>query len=93
MADKILFAGKRKDMPGVYASFDLLVLPSFNEAMPMCILEAMAASKPVVASNVGAGPDLVLPGLTGSLVPPANAALLADQIIELLKDRLRLDKL
>lgn len=86
VADKVLFAGKRKDMPGVYASFDLLVLPSFNEAMPMCILEAMAASKPVVASNVGAVADLVLPGLTGSLVPPANSTRLADQIIELLKD-------
>ena len=86
IAGKVLFVGKRNDMPGVYASLDLLALPSFDEAMPMCILEAMAASKPVVASSVGAVADLVLPGLTGSLVPPANAALLADQLIGLLKD-------
>ena len=86
IADKVLFVGRKNDMPGVYASINLLALPSFDEAMPMCILEAMAASKPVVASNVGSVADLVLPGLTGSLVPAADIAQLAASITELLKD-------
>ena len=89
IAGKVFFVGKRNDMPGVYSSFDLLALPSFDEAMPMCILEAMAASKPVVASHVGAVADLVLPGLTGALVPPSNAALLAEELIGLLKDPIK----
>jgi glycosyltransferase involved in cell wall biosynthesis len=68
-----IFAGQRHDMPQVYASLDVLVLPSFSEGMPMAILEAMAASKPVVATDVGAIPSVVIPEKTGILVKPGNA--------------------
>jgi glycosyltransferase involved in cell wall biosynthesis len=83
---KVTFTGTRADMPGVYASFDLLVLPSFDEALPMCLLEAMSAAKPVIATNVGGVPRLVIPGRTGLLVEPGDTAGIAAAILRLLKD-------
>ncbi len=84
IADNVIFTGARNDMPGVYASFDMLVLPSFEEAMPMCVIEGMAAGKPVIATAVGAIPELVLPGTTGLLVTPGDAAGLAAAILQML---------
>jgi len=80
----IILTGERGDMPEVYASFDLMVLPSQIEAMPMCLLEAMAAGKPVIATNVGAIPRLVVDGKTGLLVE-SNHDALAAAILRLLQ--------
>jgi glycosyltransferase involved in cell wall biosynthesis len=66
--DRVIFAGHREDMPGVYSSLDVLVLPSINEGLPMTLIEAMAAARPVVATPVGAVPKLVIPEQTGLLV-------------------------
>lgn len=82
----VIFTGARKDMPAVYASMDIVVLPSLVEAMPMCLLEAMAAGKPVIATNVGTIPAMVLPEQTGLLVDPGDAGQLANSIIRLLSD-------
>lgn len=82
----VIFAGQRQDMPGVYASLDLLVLPSLTEGMPMTILEAMAARKPVVATRVGAVPRIVIPERTGLLTAPANIEDLRDALARLLAD-------
>ena len=68
----VIFTGERRDMPEIYASLDIVVLPSLSEGMPMAILEAMAAGKPVVASCVGAIPGVVLPNRTGLLVEPGD---------------------
>ncbi len=63
---EVVFAGKRDDMAAFYASVDMLVLPSFEEAMPMCLLEALAAAKPAIATPVGAVPTkVIVPGVTG----------------------------
>jgi succinoglycan biosynthesis protein ExoA len=83
----VVFTGVRRDMPEVYASLDVMVLPSLDEAMPMCVLEAMAAGVPVVATRVGAVPGLVVPGETGELVEPGDRAGLAAAILRLLRDR------
>jgi glycosyltransferase involved in cell wall biosynthesis len=82
--DRVVFTGVRHDMPGVYASFSMLALPSLDEAMPMCVLEAMAASKPVVATRVGSVPKLVIPAKTGELVEPGNATALAEAMLRIL---------
>jgi len=86
IASRVLFAGNRKDMPAVYASLDMLVLPSFAEAMPMCLLEALSAARPVIATPVGAVPKVILPGVTGLLCEPGDAAALSSAIVRLLRD-------
>ncbi len=86
MEANVVFAGQRQDMPGVYASLDLLVLPSLTEGMPMTILEAMAARKPVVATRVGAVPRIVIPEQTGLLTTPGNIQELRDALARLLAD-------
>jgi len=84
IATSYVFAGQRHDMPEVYASLDVVVLPSFSEGMPMSILEAMAAGKPVVASPVGAIPAVVQADRTGLLVEPGNVTGLYEAIKKLL---------
>jgi len=85
VTDRVLFAGVREDMPQVYGSFDLLVLPSLCEAMPMCVLEAMAAGKPVIATRVGAVPKLIEDDKTGMLIEPGDVAGLSAAILKLLE--------
>jgi glycosyltransferase involved in cell wall biosynthesis len=70
----------------VLASFTVSVMPSLNEALSNVVLESMAAGAPTVATRVGGTPEAVIDGGTGILVPPGNAAALADAIIELLNN-------
>jgi glycosyltransferase involved in cell wall biosynthesis len=84
ISDRVMFAGERRDMPGVYGSLDVLVLPSFDEAMPMCLLEGLAAARPVVASEVGEIPDLIQHGVTGLLMEPGNVDDLAQALLRFL---------
>jgi len=65
---------------------DIFVLPSLLEGLPNALLEAMAAAKPVVATDVGGVPDLVVDGKTGLLVSPRDASRLAEAITLLLSD-------
>ena len=74
LRSKTVFAGQRGDMANVYAACDIFVLPSLNEGLPMTVLEAMAAARPVIATNVGAIPTVVRNGETGLLVEPRDVA-------------------
>lgn len=80
------FAGTRNDMPGVYASLDIFVLPSLYEGLPMALLEALAAGKPVIATPVGAVPKLIQNQETGLLVEPENSQSLYTAICRLITD-------
>jgi len=82
----VLFTGSRSDMPSVYASLDIFVLPSLSEGMPMVVLEAMASRKPVIATDVGAVSKLVIPGQTGMLVPAADTERLTQAMLLLAQD-------
>jgi len=86
IAKQVVFVGARDDMPGVYSSLDLVVLPSYIESMPMCLLEAMAAGKPVVATRVGAVPQLVASDQIGLLVEPGSVDALSTGIRRVLED-------
>jgi glycosyltransferase involved in cell wall biosynthesis len=83
---RVVFTGRRDDVPAVTAALDVAVLPSYREAQGLSILEAMALSRPVVASNVGGIPEMIEDGVTGLLVPPADPAALAEAISRLLLD-------
>ncbi len=83
---KVVFTGRREDVPAVVAALDVAVLPSYREAQGITILEAMALGRPVVASNVGGIPEMVEDGRTGLLVPPHDPVALADAIVRLLTD-------
>jgi glycosyltransferase involved in cell wall biosynthesis len=87
IARKVIFAGARDDMPGVYASFDLVALPSLAESMPMCLLEAMAAGKPSIATRVGDVPRLIVSEQSGMMVEPGDVKGLASAILRVLQDR------
>lgn len=67
---------------------DALVLPSYNEALPMTILEAMAVGLPVVASTVGTIPEIVDDGVTGLLYPPGDIHILARHLMTIARDPL-----
>jgi glycosyltransferase involved in cell wall biosynthesis len=74
------------DVPAWLDAFDLFVLPSFTEGTPRALLEAMAMELPVVATSVGDIADGVLTSSSGEVVPPGDAAALADAILRLLAD-------
>jgi glycosyltransferase involved in cell wall biosynthesis len=72
--------GHREDVPRILAAADILVLPSEREAVPMAILEAMAAGLPVIATAVGSVAKLVEDRVTGYLVPPQAPDLIASKL-------------
>ncbi len=78
--NKVIFMGERSDVPGILKTFDVFVLPSLNEGMSNTILEAMATGIPVIASNVGGNPELVIDGRTGFLFPSNDVESLAQKI-------------
>jgi glycosyltransferase involved in cell wall biosynthesis len=80
------FLGERDDVPELLGKADVFVLSSHSEGLPISILEAMAAGLPVVASNVGGVPEVVVDGHTGLLVPPGDPQSLAEAIERLLED-------
>ncbi|MCD6228603.1 MAG: glycosyltransferase family 4 protein [Candidatus Omnitrophica bacterium] len=82
---EVIFTGRREDIPDILKNIDIFVLPSHLETFPMCILEAMAFSKPVVAVEVGGIPELITED-TGILVRPNDLDGLTRAITELLKD-------
>jgi glycosyltransferase involved in cell wall biosynthesis len=78
--------GERTDVPELLAEADVFVLSTRSEGLPLSVLEAMAAGLPVIASNVGGIPELVLDGVSGVLVPPGDPGALAEAIERLLED-------
>lgn len=87
LRDAVLFAGERRDVPDLVASFDLQVVPSlWLEASPATIKEAMAMGVPVVASRVGGTDEIIADGVDGLLVPPGDRPALRDALLSLIRD-------
>ncbi len=88
--DKVLFVGEVSDefLPKYYSVADMLVLPSKDrsEGFGLTILEANASGKPVIGSNIGGIPGILIDNKNGILVPPNNPTLLANAISRLSKD-------
>lgn len=79
--------GVRHDMDMVYAALDILVVPSEAEGTPRVVIEAQMRGIPVVATRVGGVPDLVVDGVTGTLVPPDRPEAIAAAVTTLLQSR------
>jgi glycosyltransferase involved in cell wall biosynthesis len=93
ISDRLHLAGERPQLPNLHGLFDVSVLCSTTEAFPNSVLEAMAASRPVVATDVGGTPDAVREGATGLLVPPSDPSRLAGAIERLYNEPATRDKL
>jgi glycosyltransferase involved in cell wall biosynthesis len=89
VADRVRWAGYRRDVDAILTGCDLFVLPSLQDAFPTVLLEAMAAGLPAVASATGGIPEIVEPEETGVLVPPGDWQQLATAIADLLPDPAR----
>ena len=96
--ESIIFTGWQKDMTSIYGAMDIVTLTSFNEGTPVTLIEAMAATKPVVATDVGGVRDLL--GIidkrsthgyklarNGILVPSGRGEILARALLFLLENR------
>jgi glycosyltransferase involved in cell wall biosynthesis len=85
--DRVVFAGELTDTRPAYAAMDIFTLTSVQpEPLGGVISEAMCMGLPVIATNVGGPPDLVVEGVTGFLVPPGDPKALADAIEKLARD-------
>jgi len=90
IADRVIFTGWREDIPEILAVLDIVVLASLNEAVGRVLLEAGAAGKVVVATNVGGIPEILKDNETGILVPPGDSGRIADALVSLLTDSRRM---
>ena len=86
VSEQVIFAGMRKDVPRLLAASDVFLLPTLTEALPTVLAEAMAAKLPVVASQVGGIPEMILDGQNGFLVAPGDLDGLSSACIRLLEN-------
>jgi glycosyltransferase involved in cell wall biosynthesis len=89
LQERVTILGWRDDVPRLLSALDLFVLPSRWEGMPLAILEAMASSVPVVASDISGNRDLVSHGEDGFLFDSENDEQLAERLLELVEDPAR----
>ncbi|MDA7429909.1 glycosyltransferase family 4 protein [Primorskyibacter aestuariivivens] len=88
LADVVEFAGYRSqsEVAEALRETDALVLPSFAEGVPVVLMEAMAAARPVVTTRIAGVPELVEDGVSGRLVPPGDVDALVEALREILSD-------
>lgn len=83
-AERIVFAGMRKDIPELLSVSNIFILPTLTEALPTVLAEAMALRIPILATRVGGIPEMVEDGINGRLVPPADIQQLVSVCNEML---------
>lgn len=86
ISDNVRFIGRRSDVVDVLWALDVFVMPSEAEGLPISILEAMAAQRCIVSTEVGAIPDVLEHGVCGVLVPPMSSQAIADAVNVVLGD-------
>ncbi|HLA41187.1 MAG TPA: glycosyltransferase family 4 protein [Candidatus Glassbacteria bacterium] len=85
LESRVIFMGFQHNLVKIYAGLDIVTLSSFNEGLPVALIEAMAAGKPVVSTDVGGVRDLILDGDNGLLVPSNDSRALAEALHFLLR--------
>ncbi|MBS1113636.1 MAG: glycosyltransferase [Nitrospirae bacterium] len=89
----VIFAGSRMDIPDLLSAMDIFVFPSFREGLGNALLEAMAAGKPIIATDVAPMREIINSEEVGILVPPKDSNALASAIEVLMSDRVRAEAL
>ena len=89
LTNVVIFTGLRSDIEGILHMAEIFILSSLWEGLPNALLEAMAAGKPVVATEVGGIPELLVHEETGILIPPADTDALAIAVMDLLRNKLK----
>jgi glycosyltransferase involved in cell wall biosynthesis len=84
ISDTVIWTGFRTDVAELLSAMDIYVQPSVNEGLSLSILEAMAAGKPVIATEVGGAREVITDQVTGRLVPPGSFEAIRDAIVDLL---------
>ena len=85
LRNKLILTGWRKDIPQLLAAMDVFVLTSLWEGLPICVLEAMASARPVVATDTGGIREIISEGRTGFLVPCRSMEEMSQKVAFLLK--------
>lgn len=93
VGDRLHLLGLRADVGTVLAGADVFVHPSLSEGLPLALIEAMLAARPIVASAVGEIPSALRDGAAGMLVPPGDAPALANALAAVLADPARARRL
>jgi glycosyltransferase involved in cell wall biosynthesis len=86
ISEQVDFLSVRNDVPELLSAADSVLMPSLTEGFPRTAIEAMAAGKPVIATNVGGTPEAIIDGETGILVPARDSDALASAIVRLVGD-------
>lgn len=86
LRERVFFFGFRSDTPNWLGACTAFVLPSLYEGFPIALLEAMAAGKPVIATAIPGNDEVVIPGVTGLLIPPKDPGALAEAIRRVLAE-------
>jgi glycosyltransferase involved in cell wall biosynthesis len=84
LEQQLVLTGFRRDVADFYRIADLFVMSSVQEGLGTAVLDALAMAKPVVATDTGGLPEIIIDGKTGRLVAPADPAALAQGIVEML---------
>ena len=83
---KVVFTGTRHDIADILNDLDIYVLSSISEGISLTLLEAMACGLPVVATDVGGNPEVVINNKTGFIIPPKDPEKFAEKILILCQD-------
>lgn len=86
LQNDVLFLGRRDDVPALLKKADIFVLPSLQDNHPYSIMEAHAAGKPVIASNAGGIPEMVIDGETGLIFASGDDQQLCNKLVEMLNN-------
>jgi glycosyltransferase involved in cell wall biosynthesis len=91
LGDRVRFTGWRRDIARVLPNLDVVVLPTTNdfEGTPLAVIEALAARRPVVATDVGGVAEVIHDGETGLLVPAHDVAAIVRSVTRMLQDPAR----
>ena len=94
LGGKVVFMGRvpHAEVPQVFAEMDIVVIPSLAESFGVAAAEALACEKPVIASNVGGLPEVVIDNENGFLCPPGNAKAIYKKLDILIHDKERREK-